>query len=85
MPVEYPSAAGKPYRPSNSTEGEMFMERWCSGCIKKSGCSILNNALVGKQSRSWRYDDNGVPECTSFQDQRKRTNYRCRKTEDLFN
>ena len=85
MPVRYPDAAGKPYMPSNGTEGEMFMDQWCHGCVKVKHCSILTNSFAGQQSKAWRYDDNGEPECTSFQDQRKpRSVPRCRQTNDLF-
>ena len=84
MPVKYPSAAGKPYVPSNGTEGDMFMSRWCHRCIKESGCTILTGSMFGASPKQWRYDGNGEPECTSFRDHRRETNYRCRKTEDLF-
>ena len=40
--------AGKPYRPSNGTEGSMFQDRFCSQCTKdnlgdegKGGCEII--------------------------------------------
>lgn len=73
----------KPYRPSNGTEGESFMSRWCYRCIKENNCTILTGALFGKQPKQWRRGSGG-PLCTSFQDQRRETNYRCRKTPDLF-
>ena len=85
MPVRYPNAAGKPYMPSNGTEGEMFMDQWCHGCIKFKSCTILTNSFAGQQSKAWRFDDSGDPECTSFQDQRaSKKAYRCRQTQDLF-
>jgi hypothetical protein len=73
----------RPYRPSNGTEGEIFMSRWCFKCIKESGCTILTGALAGKTPKQWRKGQAGS-RCTSFQDQRRETTYRCKKTPDLF-
>ena len=72
----------KSYRPSNGTEGEMFMAQWCYRCIKENGCTILTGAMVGKQPKQWVR--NPDPQCTSFQDHRRPTNYRCKQTADLF-
>lgn len=47
--------AWEPYRPSNGTEGEMFMEQWCSRCARdvayrnnkpEYGCRILAATFV---------------------------------------
>lgn len=73
----------RPYRPSNGTEGDWFMSQWCFKCIKESDCTILNGAMAGKQPQQWLQDERG-PRCTSFHDHRRQTNYRCRKTDDLF-
>ena len=78
------SRAGKSFVPSNGTEGEIFMSNWCHRCIKESGCSILTGAMFGKRPKQWRYDDAEEPECTSFRDQKRKTNYHCRETEDMF-
>lgn len=72
-----------PYRPSNGTEGDIFMSKWCFRCIKESGCTILTGAMAGKSPKQWRTDADG-PRCNSFQDQSRETNYRCRRTMDLF-
>ena len=85
MPVQYPQSAGKPYMPSNGTEGEMFMEQWCHGCVKEKSCTILMNSFAGVQSKAWRYNETGEPECTSFQDTRApKKAYRCKQTRDIF-
>lgn len=71
------------YRPSNGTEGDVFMSHWCFRCIKESGCTILMGAMAGKNPKQWVREDDG-PKCTSFSDHRRPTNYRCKKTADLF-
>ncbi len=71
------------YRPSNGTEGEIFMGQWCSRCIKESGCSIILGVLCGKHQKQWVMGDDG-PLCTSFLDHREQRSYRCKKTSDLF-
>lgn len=46
--------AWKPYRPSNGTEGQMFIEAWCANCARDArfkdgegkGCSILGRTLL---------------------------------------
>jgi len=75
--------SAQPYRPSNGSEGDAFMARWCFKCIKESGCSILMGAMAGKSPKQWVQDESG-PKCTSFQDHRRETSYRCRRTQDLF-
>ena len=34
------------YRPSNGTEGMIFMERWCDRCSKASGCEIPSRTMI---------------------------------------
>jgi hypothetical protein len=92
MPVHYPSKAGQPYRPSNGTEGMMFMERWCSKCsqdTEESPCEILTSAMVfgitdKGYPREWAYDKEGRPFCTAFTDATPEEHYRCPETPDLF-
>ncbi len=36
----------KPFQPSNSTEGEMFMERNCYKCKKETDCELILAAMV---------------------------------------
>lgn len=63
-------ADGKPYMPSNGTEGECFQSRWCYRCANDNPdagdlCEILGNALFGEQSVEWIYR-NREPTCTAF-------------------
>lgn len=67
----------KPYRPSNGTEGDYFMEDFCFQCAKDNGedllCDILadtfcydvDHRLYPKQ---WvQEDDYTNPRCTAFE------------------
>ena len=78
--MDWSKYAGKPYRPSNGTEGEMFMERFCYQCVHdaeyqetmESGCKILANTMVfdvddEEYSKEWVHDDKGNPICTRFE------------------
>lgn len=74
--------AGEKYRPSNGTEGRIFMSRWCNDCVKDSayradpssgeGCPIIAAALtVSKEDENypveWQYGEDGQPRCTAFE------------------
>jgi hypothetical protein len=73
-PVQFKDQAGKPYRPSNGTEGEIFMEKWCERCMldtEDNPCEILTCALCfdideSDYPKEWRYDYAGRPMCTAF-------------------
>lgn len=64
----------KSYRPSNGTEGDAFMMRWCNLCRKSEddylGCEIAAKTMAldtdepGYPSE-WTYRD-GQPWCTAF-------------------
>lgn len=56
---DWSRSAGKPYRPSNGTEGEIFQEMWCQRCVRDQygydaetdsfdgeSCPILMNTLM---------------------------------------
>lgn len=70
-----PRSAGKPYRPSNGTEGMMFESAYCDRCIhfvNDESCDILIDALIYEINepnypKEWVYDSNGNPTCTKFQ------------------
>lgn len=80
----------EPYRPSNGTEGMIFMEGWCDRCAAYNICKIwpatmalgINDEGYPKQ---WVYE-NDEPVCTSFKDKSEveRKPYRCKETKDLF-
>lgn len=74
------TAEGRPYMPSNGTEGEIFQEGWCAHCARDSefrrqfmetgnpqvdGCEILAASLRGEQPKEWFYR-NGDPICTAY-------------------
>lgn len=80
MPVCFPDCAGKPYRPSNGTCGDMFMEEFCYRCKKEDfneetgegGCNILLSTMcyeIGdpEYPKEWMYNAEGCPTCTAFE------------------
>ena len=73
----------KKYRPSNGTEGEMFMAEFCHRCVRDAafrndekgakGCEIIVKAMCfdvddPQYPEEWTYDWNGEPTCTGFQE-----------------
>ena len=77
------AAAGKPYRPSNGTEGEFFEAQFCNRCKKmrqspeaSTQCGIymrVNAYDIGdkRYPKQWRYAPDGSgPECTAFRERR---------------
>ena len=74
----------KYYTPSNGTEGEWFMDKFCANCCKdttqrkidgKTMCNILTKSLLNEQPKEWIYDENDKPVCTSFKDLSQRKIY----------
>lgn len=72
---------GKPYRPSNGTEGMIFIEGWCGKCWHDrqmranpegcEGCEILARSFAysiddPEYPKEWRYDEIGLPMCAAF-------------------
>ena len=79
--------AGKPYRPSNGTEGEIFHAASCARCTKwergldpdgwDDGCLIEARAMLydiddAVYPKEWVYGPDGQPTCTAF-DERQAT------------
>lgn len=73
-----------PYRPSNGTEGEGFMERFCERCERdrrwrleeRDPCPILSDTMLyGVEDpaypKEWVVDDDGHtnPRCTAFEEE----------------
>jgi hypothetical protein len=70
----------KSYRPSNGTEGDAFMGRWCGSCQRNAayddgcggaGCEIAVRALAFNEDdpeypAEWAMRD-GEPVCTAWQ------------------
>lgn len=76
-----PRTMAKKYRPSNGTEGEMFMDKRCYQCIHEkwlhtqndddAKCEILNNTMLydvheDEYPEEWTYDENDKPTCTAW-------------------
>jgi len=66
----------KNYYPSNSVDGDYFEITNCDKCYKKSFCSILTNAYVGKRPKQWIYNDENLPTCTSLNTNRPKSNHK---------
>lgn len=77
--------AGRKWRPSNGTEGELFIERFCQHCIHDadhrddtgSGCEILIRTWAydiddPKYPAQWRIGPDGQPTCTAFEEEKER-------------
>lgn len=71
--------SGKKYRPSNGTEGMMFMAMYCDKCVHDGNgidtpdCPIIPLTLFVDVNDppyppEWRFDDDGQPECSAFDD-----------------
>jgi hypothetical protein len=61
----------KKYRPSNATEGDSFVSRFCSECVLFAHCEIpLLTHVLGVEDdaypEEWRYDASDRPVCTAF-------------------
>ena len=75
MPIHLPQCAGESYRPSNGTEGEMFMAEFCERCMHEGDdekcCDILMRSMCYSKDdpeypEEWRFDATGNPTCTAF-------------------
>lgn len=85
------------YRPSNGTEGEIFMDYYCCNCEhewdnEEEACDILGRSGAfdvddPNYPEEWTYNDEGKPTCTAFElkDGEYQRKYRCEKTIDMFN
>ena len=77
MPIHMPQCVGKLFRPSNGTEGEMFMEQYCYSCIHdkypdEPYCDIIADTYNYSLShpmypKEWVFGEDGYPECTKFE------------------
>jgi len=82
MPYEILALSGKPYRPSNGTEGGMFQHVWCDRCTQdwaaregrpEDGCRLIALALAlahdvdsADYPAEWTHDERGRPVCSAF-------------------
>lgn len=80
--MSYRGTPGARYCPSNGTEGESFIERFCGACERdaryretdegRDGCPILAASLLfGRNEpgfpKEWTIDEQGEPTCTAFE------------------
>lgn len=86
------SGTYRPYRPSNGTEGDIFMAEWCEKCAlagyEGEGCMIQLRALAfgthaPEYPAEWNYTNAGTPQCTAFRAEPE-AEPRCDKTPDMF-
>ena len=82
------------YRPSNGTEGDLFMAEWCGNCKRANfddpdqACMIQLLALAHKiddpnYPAEWNYTNGGIPQCTAFTTEAP-AEPRCDQTLDMF-
>ncbi len=80
------------YRPSNATEGDSFIGRFCEHCALydtgETFCPILGATLSLDTEdpgypEEWVMDASG-PHCTEFQPEGEPPHYRCPNTVDMF-
>lgn len=72
---------GKPYRPSNGSEGDYFINEFCHNCIhgkyehtgdiNDNPCDIISNSMAFDKDdpnypKQWTHDENGYPTCTAW-------------------
>lgn len=87
----------KKYRPSNHTEGEIFMSAWCYQCEREKQfretdekpCAIVFASMVSEiedenYPTEWNYDDNDAPQCTAFVPEGEEIPFRDELTVDMF-
>jgi len=79
---KYKENAGEKYRPSNGTEGDIFMVNFCEKCTKDyfngnvAGCPIIANSMSydiadERYPKEWQYGADGQPTCTAFDEKVK--------------
>lgn len=65
----------KKYRPSNGTEGDIFMCKFCYQCIYDNNDDVLCDLIMASMEfdvnekgypEEWTYDEQGKPTCTKF-------------------
>lgn len=86
------SGTYRPYRPSNGTEGDLFMAEWCQQCALAdydgTGCTIQLRALAHdiydpEYPAEWNFTIGGYPQCSAFAGDPP-PEPRCDKTPDMF-
>jgi len=82
MPYKIKECAGRPYRPSNGSEGLDFMYHFCENCKRDQkyqetqdgadGCPIILASMCyeiedPEYPKEWTHDNEGIPTCTAFE------------------
>lgn len=82
---------GRKWRPSNGTEGCIFIESWCGECSRDANedCTILAATFAydvddPTYPREWCIGADGQPRCTAFLPIGEEPKHRCERTPDLF-
>lgn len=84
--------AGEKWRPSNGTEGNLFIAAHCMKCMEDGdNCEILGLTFAhdvedAEYPAEWQYGKDGQPTCTAFRliDEEDITVDRCKHTADMF-
>ena len=71
---QFKEYAGKPFMPSNGTEGMIFYEAFCDNCIfnhpdpdnEKQCDDVLMISMIGEQPKEWIFNSEGYPTCTKW-------------------
>ena len=73
---DFKDRGGQKSRPSNGTEGEIFMAHFCDQCTHDDGdvtkaCNIIARTMVfdiddPEYPTEWQYGPGGHPVCTKF-------------------
>lgn len=91
--IQHPGSH-RPYRPSNATEGDLFMADWCCRCAHHNhddaefACMVQLRALahnIGDPDYpdEWQLTNAGTPQCTAFAAEAPAAP-RCDQTIDMF-
>ena len=98
LAMRYREMAGQQYRPSNGTEGAVFIDSWCGHCARDKAmregapleecddrevCPIIARSFAG-EATEWVYGTDGQPRCTEYVEHGQPIPYRCLNTPDIF-
>ena len=58
----------KPYRPSNGSEGHIFIDQFCDRCWydRNEDCPVLADSFLGQVPQWIQDDDHTNAQCTQF-------------------
>ncbi len=86
----------KLYQPSNGTEGDWFISKWCGSCVKNpksmdaiNQCDILCMTMVcniddSEYPRQWVYSEDDEPMCTAYKNRDEYNRERRSKRKDVI-